>query len=951
MSAFNSPGLYLLVLLAATSRLAGDALYAAFREPAAEARPFARWWWNGGRVERTELARELEVMESAGLGGVEINTIAMPDGASAASMAKHRAVAWLSPEWNELVRHAADVARDRGMAADLIVGSGWPFGGRFLSPGEQSQRVLLVKRPLSGPARLVFHRDELLAMKPPPRPHTEHNLPPPTQQELLFLRLAPARADKGPFAPGHDLLTSFDSEDRVVVVVPAGEHVLYVGTRQTGFTHVKLGAPGADGPVINHFDAGAVRKYLDHMTEKLAPALGGSLGGSLRAVFVDSLELDHANWTNDLTAEFQRRRGYDLLPYLPFALDEDGALPAGEFRDTIRRARHDFCRTLIELFDERFLDTYRAWAAANGVKARIQAYGRETHPLHGSMQADLPEGETWLWVDKDHPHRLRVDSTVINKYVASAANLTGQRVRSFEAMTNAVPVFRENLEDFKRAFDATLLTGLNHPIIHGFNYTPPDAGFPGWVRFGSYLNERSPWWPHFRRFTDYAARLGTVMRRSEARARVAVLAPRADEWARHGLLYQPFPEVVDPWYQFKLIDAIQQAGYNADYISDRILVEGTKTGARLRYGPCAYEVVVVMETHAMEPAAAAGLADFAAAGGRVVFIGAPPAHSPGLHRAAEQDVRVRAALAPLRQPVAGRVFHYEPPRHGTDAAQGADEDTLLRLAQHMLGATGLVPDVQFERPQRQISQLTHWDGARAIYFIVNSDPDASHRLTLAFPGATGRPYQWDPETGTKKPLAIDEGGKSHLELDPAGSALIVFSPEEVVVPIARRQEVTPSEPRSTLTGPWQLRLNPAGTDVTIDRVLPTLVDLSQQQMDEALRSFGGVATYVIEWDGGAGGGGTLDLGEVHGVSEVILNSEMLGARWWGLHRYPLGNRLKPGRNHLQVKVSTILANLMRHKTDDASAQRWASWAPPIPTGLVGPVRLLDSAEPIPPQER
>src|SRR5690606_30927676 len=224
-------------------------------------------------------------------------------------------------------------------------------------------------------------------------------------------------------------------------------------------------------PVVNHFNAAAVRKYLDHMSDRLAPALGGNLGQAIRATFVDSLELDHANWTDDLAAEFLRRRGYDLLPYLPFILESDNAASDSGFTGTIRRARYDFDKTIVELFHERFLTTYVAWAEANHVKARIQAYGRELHPLQGSMSVPLPEGETWLWVDKARPERIRPDSTVINKYVASAANLTGQRLRSFEAMTNAVPVFRETLQDFKRGLDATLLSGLNHPIIHGFNYT------------------------------------------------------------------------------------------------------------------------------------------------------------------------------------------------------------------------------------------------------------------------------------------------------------------------------------------------------------------------------------------------------------------------------------------------------------------------------------------------
>jgi hypothetical protein len=507
-------------------------------------------------------------------------------------------------------------------------------------------------------------------------------------------------------------------------------------------------------------------------------------------------------------------------------------------------------------------------------------------------------------------------------------------------MTNAVPVFRETLEDFKRGLDATLLTGLNHAIMHGFNYTPLDAGFPGWVRFGNYLNERTPWWPYFRQFSDYAARLGTVMRHSDARARIAVLAPRPDEWSKYGLLFQPFPEVADPWYQFKLIDAVQQAGYNADYISEKILTDGQRINGQLRYGPCAYDLLILEEVGGMEPAAARALAEFVAGGGQAVFIGEPPSHAPGLQQAAENDARVQASIAQIRSMPAKRVQSENPPAKNLPASEGADEHDLLEFASAMLARTGLSPDVQFDQPRWRVSQISQRDGDRSIYFLVNGDTQAPIRVRASFPGAVGRPYRWDPQTGARSPVRLGPPGQVQLDLDPAGSALIVFEPGE-------QADTSPPSPPAIadtelmiLPGPWKLRLAPAGADRTSQRELPKLVDFSQQQNNEPLRYFGGVATYEIDFNGLNLPDAMLDLGEVHDLSEVTLNGVALGCRWWGRHRYALTGVIRPGRNHLQIKVATMLANLMQHKKDDAAAQRWAGWAPPIPAGLVGPVRLI-----------
>jgi hypothetical protein len=556
------------------------------------------------------------------------------------------------------------------------------------------------------------------------------------------------------------------------------------------------------------------------------------------------------------------------------------------------------------------------------------------------MKVDLPEGETWLWVDHFHPKQIRVESTVVNKYVSSAANLTGQRVRSFEAMTNAVPVFRETLQDFKRGFDATIIDGLNQPVLHGFNYTPLDAGFPGWIRFGSYLNERTPFWPYFREFTNYAARLGTVMRRGVAHARIAVLAPRPDEWARHGLLYQPFPEVTDPWYQYKLMGAIQQAGYNVDYVSEEILVSGKKTGGQLRYGPCAYDILVLEDVKSMEPAAANALADFSAAGGQVIFIGAAPDSAPGLQLAEKNDARVQAAMTRIRRGVTGKVLDEISPIQPFPATEGAEENSLLEFASAFLGRTGLVPDVVFDTPHPDVSQISQRDGQRSIYFLTNHDVGKGATVSVMFPGAQGRPYLWNPLTGERRGLDRTANGRIAVELEPVGSALIVFEPEEA--PTTAKITSAGGDNRTNvrhLAGPWQLELAPANSADRNVRMLPQLLNLGEAE-DPVFRTFGGVATYTIEFDGNGLKGGIIDLGEVRDTSEVSLNGQSLGTRWFGRHRYEMGDALQSGTNRLQVKVSTVLANLMRSKIDDRAAQRWASWAPPISTGLIGPVRLL-----------
>ena len=72
------------------------------------------------------------------------------------------------------------------------------------------------------------------------------------------------------------------------------------------------------------------------------------------AIFSDSLEVERSDWTGDFLQEFQKRRGYDLTPYLP-------AL-AGDIGEKTMAIRHDWGQTLTELANENYLTPLREWA-------------------------------------------------------------------------------------------------------------------------------------------------------------------------------------------------------------------------------------------------------------------------------------------------------------------------------------------------------------------------------------------------------------------------------------------------------------------------------------------------------------------------------------------------------------------------------------------------------------
>ena len=267
----------------------------------------------------------------------------------------------------------------------------------------------------------------------------------------------------------------------ISVDVPEGKFVFYALVRVKSFACVINGAPGAAGSILDHMNKKAVRKYLDHMAETIERRIG-PLKNYIRAMFTDSMELEGCNWTGDFAEQFRLRRGYDLMPYLPFmmfkvgrlgdVLDYNyGAQKTPEFKAELERVRFDYELTKAELLKERFTDTYTQWCTDLGVKSRAQAYGRGFFPLESSLGYDIPEGESWTtnWLKhrlgeemRDDEYRAGRGYTMIDKYVSSAAHLTGKRVVSCEEMTNTYLCFRATLELIKIGSDMSAISGITH---------------------------------------------------------------------------------------------------------------------------------------------------------------------------------------------------------------------------------------------------------------------------------------------------------------------------------------------------------------------------------------------------------------------------------------------------------------------------------------------------------
>src|SRR5438876_12363602 len=101
-----------------------DELQRAFERPPDDARILMRWWWFGAAVTKPELERELRAMKQGGIGGVEVQPVyplVLDDPEHGV-----RNLPYLSEDFIDALRFAAQKARELGLRMDITLGSGWP---------------------------------------------------------------------------------------------------------------------------------------------------------------------------------------------------------------------------------------------------------------------------------------------------------------------------------------------------------------------------------------------------------------------------------------------------------------------------------------------------------------------------------------------------------------------------------------------------------------------------------------------------------------------------------------------------------------------------------------------------------------------------------------------------------------------------------------------------------
>jgi hypothetical protein len=731
---------------------------------------------------------------------------------------------YLSDRFLDAVRFTGEKAKELGLRFDLTLCSGWPYGGPHIGVAEASARLRVSK----------------------------------TEPKL--------------------------AEGERVVATPTladGSKVWLVESRTR--QAVKRAAVGAEGLVLDHYSRAALDKHLALVGEKLLKAAGPN---PPYAVFSDSLEVYGADWTPNFLAEFRRRRGYDLAPYL-------GAL-AGDIGEKTMAVRHDWGKTLSELADDNYLKPLRDWAQKHGTKLRSQTYGIPPVTMSSNALVDLPEGEGTQW---------RAASST--RWATSASHLYGRNVTSSETFTWLhSPVFRATPLDMKAEADIHFIQGVNQLVGHGWPYSPPEAGEPGWRFYAAAVfNDHNPWYIAMPDIAAYMQRVSWLLRQGAPANDVAVYLPTDDAFAAFTLGRPSVNQLMDRLIGPAVIPQILDAGYNFDFIDDAAIA---KVGIP-------YKILVLPGVERMPLAT---LEKIAKAGVTVIATRRTPSMAPGLADAADTP-KIREMASKLKVV--------------------ADE---TKLGEALKAA--LPPDV-VRAPEIGFIHRKLADGD--LYFLANTS-NHSVEGAVQFRGALTA-SAIDPVTGA-----------------PAGFG--DYAPYESRVVVtgklgAPQHGITDDAPAVDLSTEWAVTF-PDG--VVQMHYLRSWTDgrrtYSGTATYEKTFDWNGGASILdfgegtpVQRDGQRAGAGMRAMmdGPVRDAAIVYVNGQRAGAVWCSPFRIDIGKFLKPGQNTLRIVVANSALNVMakgplpdykeltakygeRFQAQDMKA------VVPQPSGLLGPVRLV-----------
>ena len=752
--------------------------------PGPEYRCDVRWWLAEGMHTDETLKKEIRDLSDHGFGAAEFLAMDEVD-------ADSTRYGWGSEEWIHDTQVVIEEATGRGMGASMTCGTNWSNANLpdFVHmPDDRSASKELdftVERMKPGQIRSgALPMAELL----------KENV---TKQELIAVVAAKILDESENRIYLHTdtiVLTDQVHNGSLTWTAPEdGEYLLVIfwmhGTGQTASPSVSVSY------TINYIDRYGADKLIAYWDQEvLTPQLREYIRKNGRIqMYMDSLELAvYGNgghlWGYHLLEEFSKRRGYDLVPYLPFILRQVKGMAMGpivywyEMQDQTLadKVRTDFYQTLTDMYMESTLKPLQEWLHKTGMTLRSEiSYGLPFEISQPGKYVDGIETESLEFASQIDSYR----------GLAGAAHLYN---KVFSSETGATKMnYALGLDFYTQIIYTQFAAGVTKTVLHGYSSicgAPGSTQWPGhegmWPVFSERFGERQPAYRHYKDWTAMIARYQKLLRSGKPRRDIGVL--RLD-YNFYNTLFRVNDE--EHFYGHELMRAnegiywkdtsMQNMGYSYDYFSPQLLDDPDiifGDGVLQPEGP-AYQAILIYQEY-MPVDSARILLKYAQGGLPVVL-------ANGITETVQTQTDVHHKQAACRTPF----------NDGKDEELCAIMEEMKSLpnvrviddpanAVQALKELGVTPRAGFQKPNNQVLTLMRQDGDWKYVYAYNymytrEEPAV---FTLRIEGV-GRPYRidcWTQEV-TELEVYTAEDGYTMLEvtLEPGQAAMFALDTREI----------------------------------------------------------------------------------------------------------------------------------------------------------------------------
>ncbi len=324
-------------------------------------------------------------------------------------------------------------------------------------------------------------------------------------------RIAPeATEDDLPFTDflrPTDVIPFLMKGDIADIDLPEGTwRILRMGHTSTGHTNATAG--GAKGLECDKFSKKAVEKQIDNWFGLFMKRPNHK---TIQYLHVDSWECGSQNWSQNFAQEFERRRGYDILPLLPIY----AGVPMRGGEETLR----DIRKTINELINEVFFATVAQKAREYGVQLSAESVAPTmvSDGMEHYRYVDMPMGEYWLnSPTHDKPNDM-LDAI-------SGAHVYGKNIVQAEGFTEVRGVWDETPASIKALLDRNFALGMNRLFFHVNTHNPWLDRKPGMTLdgIGLFFQRDQTWYPEAKPFVDYITRCQTWLQKGRPVVDIAV---------------------------------------------------------------------------------------------------------------------------------------------------------------------------------------------------------------------------------------------------------------------------------------------------------------------------------------------------------------------------------------------------------------------------------------------